>query len=158
MTFVATANSVLYAGATPVFADVRPDDLLISPEAVAAAVTPATRAIIAVDYAGHPADYAALRAIADDAPGGPLTVIADASHSLGATLDGRAVGTLADLTVLSLHPAKIMTTAEGGAVLTDRDDAGRATASLPQPRHLERAQRRVATGPTRWSSSATTTG
>jgi perosamine synthetase len=122
MTFVATANSILYAGATPVFADIRPDDLLISPEAVAAAVTPATRAIIAVDYAGHPADYGALRAIADGAPGGPLTIIADASHALGATLDGRAVGTLADLTVLSLHPAKIMTTAEGGAVLTDRDD------------------------------------
>jgi dTDP-4-amino-4,6-dideoxygalactose transaminase len=122
MTFVATANAVLYAGATPVFADVRPEDLLISPDAVAAAVGPATRAIVAVDYAGHPADYAALRAIADDAPGGPLVVIADAAHSLGATLDGRAVGTLADLTVLSLHPAKILTTGEGGAVLTDRDD------------------------------------
>jgi dTDP-4-amino-4,6-dideoxygalactose transaminase len=122
MTFVATVNAVLYAGASPVFADIRPDDLLISPEAVAGAVTPATRAIIAVDYAGHPADYPALRAIADRAPAGRLTVIADASHSLGATLDGRTVGTLADLTVLSLHPAKIMTTAEGGAVLTDRDD------------------------------------
>lgn len=122
MTFVATANAVLYAGATPVFADVRPDDLLIDPSLVARAVGLATRAIIAVDYAGHPADYPALRAIADTAPGGPLTVIADASHSLGATLDGRTVGTLADLTVLSLHPAKIMTTAEGGAVLTDRDD------------------------------------
>jgi perosamine synthetase len=122
MTFVATANAVLYAGATPVFADVGPDDLLISPEAVAAAVGPATRAIIAVDYAGHPADYAALRAIADDAPGGPLVVIADAAHSLGATLDGRTVGTLADLTVLSLHPAKILTTGEGGAVLAESDD------------------------------------
>ena len=122
MTFVATANAVLYAGATPVFADVRPDDLLIDPSLVARAVGPATRAILAVDYAGHPADYPALRAIADEAPAGPLTVIADASHSLGATLDGRSVGTLADLTVLSLHPAKIMTTAEGGAVLTDRDD------------------------------------
>ncbi|MBA2373391.1 MAG: DegT/DnrJ/EryC1/StrS family aminotransferase, partial [Chloroflexi bacterium] len=122
MTFVATSNSVLYTGATPVFADVRADDLLLDPARVAAAVGPATRAIIAVDYAGHPADYAELRAIADSAPAGPLTVIADASHSLGATLDGRSVGTLADLTVLSLHPAKIMTTAEGGAVLTDRDD------------------------------------
>ena len=122
MTFVATANAVLYAGATPVFADVRPDDLLLSPEAVAAAVTPASRAIIAVDYAGHPADYPALQAIADRASGEPLTIIADASHSLGATLGDRRVGTLADLTVLSLHPAKIMTTGEGGAVLTDRDD------------------------------------
>lgn len=122
MTFVATANAVLYAGASPVFADVGPDDVLISPEAVAAAVTPATRAIIAVDYAGHPADYPALRAIADGTPRGPLMIIADASHSLGATLGGRRVGTMADLTVLSLHPAKIMTTGEGGAVLTDRDD------------------------------------
>jgi len=122
MTFVATANAVLYTGATPRFADVRPDDLLIDPAAVAEAVTPATRAIVAVDYAGHPADYPALRAVADAAPAGPALLIADAAHSLGATLDGRAVGTLADLTVLSLHPAKIMTTGEGGAVLTDRDD------------------------------------
>ena len=125
MSFVATANAVLYAGATPRFADVTPDDLLISPEAVAAAIGPATRAILAVDYAGQPADYDALRRIADGAAGasgGPVTLIADAAHSLGATRSGRSVGTLADLTVLSLHPAKIMTTGEGGAVLTDRDD------------------------------------
>jgi perosamine synthetase len=126
MTFVASANAVLYVGATPRFADVDPGSLLIDPDAVAAAVTPRTRAIVAVDYAGQPADYAALRAIADEAPTGPLTVIADASHSLGATFDGRSVGTLADLTVLSLHPAKILTTGEGGAVLTDRDDLAAA--------------------------------
>jgi perosamine synthetase len=122
MTFVATANAVLYAGAEPRFADVEPATLLIDPEAVAAAIGPQTRAILPVDYAGHPADYDRLRAIADHAPGGTLTIIADASHSLGATTDGRRVGTLADLTVLSLHPAKILTTGEGGAVLTDRDD------------------------------------
>jgi perosamine synthetase len=122
MTFVATANAVLYVGAEPRFADIDPGTLLIAPDAVAAAVTPRTRAILPVDYAGQPADYDALRAIADRAPGGPLTIIADASHSLGATADGRSVGTLADLTVLSLHPAKILTTGEGGAVLTDRDD------------------------------------
>ena len=126
MTFVASANAILYVGATPRFADVDPGSLLIDPDAVAAAVTARTRAIVAVDYAGQPADYAALRAIADEAPGGPLTVIADASHSLGATFDGRSVGTLADLTVLSLHPAKILTTGEGGAVLTDRDDLAAA--------------------------------
>lgn len=122
MTFAATANAILYAGATPRFADVTADDLLISPAAVAAAVTPATRAIIAVDYAGHPADYDALRAVCAAAPAGPAILIADAAHSLGATRGGRRVGTLADLTVLSLHPAKILTTGEGGAVLTDRDD------------------------------------
>ena len=122
MSFVATANAVLYAGATPRFADITPDDLLLSPDAVAAAIGPATRAILAVDYAGQPADYDALRRVAAAAPGGELTLIADAAHSLGATRGGRPVGTLADMTVLSLHPAKIMTTGEGGAVLTDRDD------------------------------------
>jgi dTDP-4-amino-4,6-dideoxygalactose transaminase len=122
MSFVATANAVLYAGAVPRFADVTPDDLLISPDTVATAVGPATRAIVAVDYAGHPADYDALRRIADGAPGGRAMLIADAAHSLGARRGGRAVGTLADLTVLSLHPAKILTTGEGGAVLTDRAD------------------------------------
>jgi perosamine synthetase len=122
MTFAATANAVLYAGAEVRFADVDPGTLIIEPSAVAAAVTARTRAILPVDYAGHPADYAALREIADAAPGGPLTIIADASHSLGATRAGRAVGTLADMTILSLHPAKILTTGEGGAVLTDDDD------------------------------------
>ena len=122
MTFVATANCVVYVGAEPRFADIDPGTLLIRPDAVAAAVTQRTKAILPVDYAGQPADYPALRAIADAAPGGPLTIIADASHSLGAALDRRPVGTLADLTVLSLHPAKILTTGEGGAVLTDRDD------------------------------------
>ena len=122
MTFVATANCVLYAGAEPRFADVDPGSLLLRPDAVAAAMTPRTRAVLAVDYAGQPADYPALRAVADAAPGGPALLIADASHSLGATLWGQPVGTLADLSVLSLHPAKILTTGEGGAVLTDRDD------------------------------------
>jgi perosamine synthetase len=122
MTFAATANAVVYVGAEPRFADVDPDTLLIEPDAVLAAVTPRTRAILPVDYAGQPADYTRLRAIAAAAPDGPLSIIADASHSLGATLEGRSVGTLADMTVLSLHPAKLLTTGEGGAVLTDRDD------------------------------------
>ncbi|HEY7969689.1 MAG TPA: aminotransferase class I/II-fold pyridoxal phosphate-dependent enzyme, partial [Candidatus Limnocylindrales bacterium] len=122
MTFAATANCVLYAGAEPRFADIDPGTLLIEPERVAAALTARTKALLPVDYAGQPADYDALRAIAETAPGGRLAIIADASHSLGATFDGRPVGTLADLTVLSLHPAKILTTGEGGAVLTDRDD------------------------------------
>ncbi len=121
MTFVATANCVLYAGAEPRFADVDPGTLLIRPETVREAITTRTRAILAVDYAGQPADYAALRSVADGAPGGPAVLIADASHSLGATLHGRRVGTLADMSILSLHPAKILTTGEGGAVLTDDD-------------------------------------
>ena len=95
---------------------------MLDPTAAAAAMTARTRAIAAVDYAGQPADYDALRAVANAAPGGPIPIVADAAHSLGATLAGRQVGTLADLTVLSLHPAKILTTGEGGAVLTDDDD------------------------------------
>ena len=122
MTFAATANAVLYVGGEPRFADIDPGSLLIDPGAVARAITPRTRAIAAVDYAGQPADYDALRALADAAPRGPIPLVADAAHSLGATWHGRPVGTLADLTVLSLHPAKILTTGEGGAVLTDDDE------------------------------------
>ena len=119
MTFAATANAVLYVGAEVRFADIDPGSLLIDPGLVAAQVTPRTRAILPVDYSGQPADYDAIRAIADAAPSGRALVIADAAHSLGATWHGRPVGTLADMTVLSLHPAKIVTTGEGGAVLTD---------------------------------------
>jgi perosamine synthetase len=122
MTFAATANAALYVGAEPRFADVHPGSLILDPEHAGAALTPRTRVLAPVDYAGQPADYDALRVIADAAPGGPLTIVADAAHSLGATWRGRPVGTLADMSVLSLHPAKILTTGEGGAVLTDRDD------------------------------------
>jgi perosamine synthetase len=122
MTFAATSNAVLYVGGEARFADIDPGSLLIDPGAVSRAITARTRAIAAVDYAGQPADYDALRALADAAPNGPIPLIADAAHSLGATWHGRPVGTLADLTILSLHPAKILTTGEGGAVLTDDDD------------------------------------
>jgi len=109
-------------GAEVRFADVLPDSLLIDPELVTREVTPRTKAILPVDYSGQPADYEALREIADAAPGGRALLIADAAHSLGATWRRRPVGTLADMTVLSLHPAKIVTTGEGGAVLTDDDE------------------------------------
>lgn len=122
MTFAATANAAFYVGAEARFADVDAGSLLLDPAAVGRALTPRTRALAPVDYAGHPADYDALRAIAVGAPNGPIPIVADAAHSLGATWHGRPVGTLADLTVLSLHPAKILTTGEGGAVLTDDDD------------------------------------
>ena len=122
MTFAATANCVLYAGAEVRFADIDPGTLLIRPELVEAALTERTKAILPVDYAGQPADYRSLRTIADRAPGERPVIIADASHSLGATRDGETVGTMADMTILSLHPAKILTTGEGGAVLTDSDD------------------------------------
>jgi perosamine synthetase len=119
LTFAATANCVLYQGATPVFADVDPGALLLDPAAVRRAVTPRTRAIIAVDYAGQPCRYDELRAVADECG---LALVADACHSLGASYRGRPVGTLADITVFSFHPVKHITTGEGGMVLCARAD------------------------------------
>ena len=97
----------------------RPSTGLIDPGSVEAAITTRTRAIVAVDYAGQPADYEALRRIARRHN---VPVVADAAHSLGATDHGRTVGTLADATTLSFHPVKLITTGEGGAVLTNDPD------------------------------------
>lgn len=119
MTFAATANAVVFQGGTPVFADVDPETLLIDPSVVADKITLRTKAIVAVDYAGQPCDYDALKAISKDS-GVPL--IADACHSLGAEYKGKKVGTLTDLTVFSFHPVKHITTGEGGMVVTDRAD------------------------------------
>lgn len=116
ITFAATANAVIYQGGTPVFADVRPDNLLLDPEAVKRLITPRTKAIIAVDYAGHPCDYDTLRKIAND---NGIILIADACHALGATYHSRKVGTLADLSVFSFHPVKHITTGEGGMIVTN---------------------------------------
>jgi perosamine synthetase len=115
MTFAATANCVVYQGGTPVFADVEPHTLLLDPQEVTAKLTPRTKAIIAVDYAGQPCDYTALQDIADQHG---VWLIADACHALGATYRSRAVGSLADLTVFSFHPVKHITTGEGGMVVT----------------------------------------
>jgi perosamine synthetase len=117
LTFVASANCVVYQGATPIFADVDAGTLLIDPKDVEAKITPRTRAIIAVDYAGQPCDYDALKALVGRRRG--ISLVADACHSLGASDKGRPVGTLADLNVFSLHPVKAMTTGEGGVVTTE---------------------------------------
>jgi perosamine synthetase len=119
LTFVASANAVLYCGGTPVFADVDPETLMLEPDAARRAVTPRTRALLPVDFAGQPCDHDALAVVAR-AHG--LTVIEDAAHAFGAEYHGRPVGTLVDLTVFSFHPAKVITTGEGGLVTTDRDD------------------------------------
>ncbi len=119
LTFAASANAALYEGATPVFADVEADTLLVDPASVAAKITAATKAIVAVDYAGQPADYDALRAIAKDRG---IALIADACHSPGATLRGAKVGTLADISCFSFHPVKHMTTCEGGMCTTGNAD------------------------------------
>lgn len=118
LTFVATSNAVLYEQGVPVFADVDPDTLLMDPAHVATLVTPRTRAILGMDYAGQPCDDGALRSIAARYN---VPLLSDACHSLGASSGGRPVGTLADLTAFSLHPAKAITAGEGGVVTTDDD-------------------------------------
>ena len=116
ITFAATSNSVLYCGAKPVFVDVDPVTLLIDPDATSDAITTRTKAIIAVDYAGHPCDYEALTSIAASHS---ISILSDASHSLGGTYKGSTVGSLSYASTFSFHPAKHVTTAEGGAVTTN---------------------------------------
>lgn len=115
LTFAASANAAIYEGGTPIFADVEPDTLLIDPVSVALKITPRTKAIVAVDYAGQPADYDALR---DLAKGRGIRIIGDACHAPGATYYGRKTGTLADISCFSFHPVKHMTTCEGGMAVT----------------------------------------
>jgi perosamine synthetase len=117
LTFAATANAVLYEGARPVFADVDPDTLLLTAATAEACVTPRTRAIVGVDYAGQPCPWSELRALA--ARRG-LHLVADACHSLGAVDGERPSGTCADLSCFSLHPVKHVTSGEGGVVTTDQ--------------------------------------
>ena len=116
MTFMATASTVVFEGATPVFADVDPGALLIDPDAAAALINERTRALVAVDYAGQPCDYGRLKDLCRAAG---ITLVADACHSLGATYMGASVGSLAPVNVFSLHPVKHITTGEGGVVATD---------------------------------------
>lgn len=122
MSFAASANCAVFQGGTPVFADVRDEDLLIDPREVAQKITKKTKAIIAVDYAGLPCNYEALVPLARKHG---LVLIADACHALGGSYQGRAVGSLADLSAFSFHPVKNMTTGEGGAVTTNNEEDAR---------------------------------
>jgi len=118
-TFAATANCVLYQGACPVFADVSPDTLNLDPDRFAERITPSTRAVLPVDYAGHPADLDPILALAERHG---LTVIEDACHGLGAEYKGRRTGSIAHMSVFSFHPVKHVATGEGGMVTTNRAD------------------------------------
>lgn len=126
ITFVATQATAAILGARIVFADVLRDTANISPDAVEAAISSKTKAIVAVDFAGHPADIFELRRIADKYG---VFLIEDAAHSIGSTYRSRPVGSLADLTTFSFFPTKNMTTGEGGAV------------SSPNPILLEKARK-----------------
>jgi perosamine synthetase len=116
LTFCATANCVIYQGAVPIFVDVCPDTLNLDPRAVEGRITQRTKAIVAVDYAGNPADLDQLRKLATNHD---LVFIEDACHALGAEYKNRRVGSIADMTVFSFHPVKHITTGEGGMVTTN---------------------------------------
>jgi perosamine synthetase len=119
MTFAATANCVVFQGATPIFTDVDPDTLLIDPDKIEEKITPRTRAIIAVDYAGQPCDYDRLCEIANR---NHLAIVDDACHSLGGYYKNRPVGTLGQVNTFSFHPVKNITTGEGGMITTDNPE------------------------------------
>lgn len=120
LTFVATANAAIYVGATPVFAEVNgPDDLNISAADIERRITPRTRAITPVHYGGYACD---MDAILEVARRHDLSVIEDAAHAPGASYRGRKVGTLGDVACFSFFPNKNLTTAEGGMVVTNREE------------------------------------
>jgi dTDP-4-amino-4,6-dideoxygalactose transaminase len=116
ITFPSTANVIVHCGATPVFADVDAGSFNIEPRCVESAITSRTKAIIAVDFAGHPAD---LDALAEIARRRDLVLIEDAAHAIGAEYKGRHIGAIADMTAFSFYATKNITSGEGGALTTN---------------------------------------
>lgn len=119
LTFFATVTCAIWQGATIVFADVCEDTGCIDPESVQSLMTERTKVVAGVDFGGHPIDAPALKKIAND---GGAMLLEDAAHSIGGSLDGVAVGSLADVTTFSFFPTKNLTTAEGGAVVSPHQD------------------------------------
>jgi len=115
MTWPATLNTIVLAGATPVLVDIEPETFNLDTRLVERAVTPRTRAIVPVHFAGQPCDMGALTA---SARAHGLRIVEDAAHALGAEHRGRPVGSLGDATVFSFHPIKNITTGEGGMITT----------------------------------------
>ena len=127
ITWPATANVIVHTGATPVFVDVREDDLNIDAALVAAAVTEHTKALLPVDLAGQPAEL-------DPLLGLGLPVIEDAAHAAESKYRGRKVGAIADATCFSLYATKNIAAGEGGLIATNRDDVAQAVIDLRQMR------------------------
>ena len=137
--FVATANSILYEGATPVFCDIDPVTFNIDPAATAAAVTEATAGLLPVHIFGYPADLPALAAIADQRG---LGILEDAAQALGAVdRMGRRIGTAGNITIFAFYANKQMTTGEGGVLVTpDREIAERVRSERNQGRAPDMGQ------------------
>jgi len=118
-TFIATANCALFVGAKPVFADIEEETCGLNPDSVQDLINKNTKAIIPVHYGGCPCQIKELKDIAEDKD---LVLIEDAAEAFGASVDGKNVGTFGDLNVLSFCQNKIITTGEGGAIVTDSDE------------------------------------
>src|SRR5256714_4282586 len=127
ITWPATANVIVHSGATPVFVDVREDDLNIDPDLAAAAVTERTKAILPVDLAGQPADLDPLLELG-------LPVVEDAAHAAESHYRGRKVGSIADATCFSMYATKNIAAGEGGLIATNRADVAHAVQDLRQMR------------------------
>jgi perosamine synthetase len=127
LTFVATANAVILAGATPVFCEVREDTFCLDVERAEKLLTPNTRALLPVHLYGQSADMGRVMALARRRN---LKVIEDAAEGVGVTFDGRHVGTFGDMGILSYYGNKTITCGEGGMVLTDDDDLAKAAYRL----------------------------
>lgn len=119
ITFVASANCVLYQGGTPVFADIDADTLNIDPVEIKKKINHKTKALIPVDFTGLPVD---LKEIQEIARQNNLIIIEDASHALGATYKDRKIGSISDMTIFSFHPVKHITTGEGGMITTNNNE------------------------------------
>lgn len=115
LTFTATSAAIERAGCIPDWVDIDQDTGLLTPDAVAAAITDETVAALTVDYAGRPVDYSGLRRVCEERE---IAFISDAAHSFGATVDGQPIGALADATCLSFYATKNIAGGEGGALLT----------------------------------------
>lgn len=127
LTFVATANSVLQAGLTPVFVDVKRDTLNIDPDRIEDVITPKTRAIMPVHLMGKPAEMDRIMAIAKKHN---LIVIEDAAEAHGAEYKGKKIGSIGDMAAFSLYAAHIVTTIEGGIIITNDEKKAAAMQSL----------------------------
>jgi dTDP-4-amino-4,6-dideoxygalactose transaminase len=127
LSFIATANAIRHAGASPVFVDVEAATLTIDPNKIEAALTSRTRCIMPVDQLGLAADIDAVNAIALRHG---LYVVEDAAPALGATVNGRRVGALSEITCFSFHPRKVITTGEGGVITTASEDVARRLRAL----------------------------
>ena len=132
--FVASANCAIYEGATPVFADIDAHTYNLDPDAVEASITPRTKAIVAVDIFGYPAEYDRLIPLCEE---NGIALIEDSCEALGATYKGRPLGSHGHPAVWAFYPNKQMTTGEGGAVTTHSEDEHELLVSLRNQGRLE---------------------